>query len=483
MKLSQLLVPLGLECPGADPEITGLACHASQVRPGMLFAALPGARTDGAQFLAEAEQRGAAAALTAGVSAQGIPTVAVPDPRRALALMAGAFYGNPGQALSLIAVTGTKGKTTTAHMIRAVLTAAGHRVGMMGTLGAFAGEQALGETGNTTPEPITLHALLRQMVEEGCSHVVMEVSSQAVKLARVAGLDFAAGVFLNLSPDHIGPGEHADFQEYRDCKAALFRQCALAAGNADDPAWPQMAAQLPPGALVHTFGLSPGVETWGRAISPDPSAPLSTLLYVGRDPRPYRVPMPGHHNGLDALAAIALCRALGVGDEAIRTGMAQVSVPGRAQVVALDNGVCVVIDYAHNGESFRALLSALAQHPHRRTLLVFGAGGDRPPMRRRDMARAAAEGADFAVLTEDNPRSERVEDICAQIASQLEGKLPYAIVPNRSEAIGYALSLARPGDVVALLGKGHEGYIESGGQRRPWSELGAVEKWAQRNRS
>ena len=476
MKLSQLLVPLGLACPGADPDITGLACHTGQVRPGTLFAALPGARTDGARFLDLAVEKGAAAVLTAGAVAAGVPTVAVPDPRRALALMAGEFYGRPGRALTLIAVTGTKGKTTTAHMLRAILAAAGHPTGMVGTLGAFAGEEKLADADNTTPEPITLHALLRQMVDRGCTHVVMEVSSQAMKLERAAGLEFAAGVFLNLSPDHIGPGEHADMKEYRACKAALFAQCALAVGNADDPAWPQMAAALPPGAPARTFGLSPEAQTRALSIAPDPAAPLATLLYIEGTPQPYRVPMPGRFNGENALAAIALARALGVEDAALRAGLARVSVPGRAQVVPLPGDVGVVIDYAHNGESFRSLLAALRPHAAGRIILVFGAGGDRPPMRRRDMGRAAAEGADFAVLTEDNPRGERVEDICAQIAQQLRGKIPFRIIPQRKRAIAWALAQARPGDLVALLGKGHEGYIETAGVRRPWSELGAVEE-------
>ncbi|HIT32605.1 MAG TPA: UDP-N-acetylmuramoyl-L-alanyl-D-glutamate--2,6-diaminopimelate ligase [Candidatus Enterenecus stercoripullorum] len=482
MKLSRLLAPLGLPCPETDLDLTGLTCDSRQVAPGMLFAALPGAHTQGAQFIPEAVRRGAAAVLTNGPALPGVPTVSVPDPRDTLALMAGEFYGHPDRELTLIAVTGTKGKTTTAHMLRDILTAAGHKTGMVGTLGAFVGDTLLEETGNTTPEPVTLHRLLRRMVDGGCTHVVMEVSSQAMKLGRTVGMEFTAGVFLNLSPDHIGPGEHADFEEYRACKAALFRQCALAVGNAGDPSWPYIKGQIPPGVPVFTFGFEGEAHLRCAAITPDPDQPLSTLVSVAGTPRPYQIPMPGWFNGENALAAIALSRALGVEDGAVREGLAQVSVPGRTQVYPTDNGVFVLIDYAHNGESFRALLSALRPHVPGRIILVFGAGGDRPPMRRRDMGLAAAEGADWAVLTEDNPRSEVVEDICAQIAEKLHGRIPYQIIPDRRRAIRCALAQAHPGDLVALLGKGHEGYIEACGVRRPFSERAILDEYFREGR-
>jgi len=472
MKLSQLLSAIGAPCP-QDAEITALTCDSREVVPGALFAALEGANTDGRAHIPDALARGAAAVLCRPPLPPGVPGAAADDPRSALALLAGAFYGHPARDLTLIAVTGTKGKTTTAHMLRDILTAAGHKTGMIGTLGAYIGAEKLSDPLNTTPEPIALHRTLRQMAGAGCSHVVMEVSSQAMKLRRVYGVPFDAGLFLNLSPDHIGGAEHADFTEYRACKAALFRQCALAVGNVDDENWPAMAAQAPQGAPVSTFGLGKNADVRAFSILPDPARPLSSRLALAEGDT-YSVPMPGKFNALDALAAIALCRALGVPEVAIHEGLARVSVPGRAQLVPVPAPFHVVVDYAHNGASFDAILSALREHGPRRVLLVFGAGGDRPKIRRADMARAAARWADYAVLTADNPRSERVEDICADIAAHL-GTLPHEIVPDRREAVHRALSLAREGDVVALLGKGHEGYIEEHGARRPWSETGAVE--------
>ena len=445
MKLSQLLSVLGADCP-QDAEITALACDSREVVPGALFAALPGHRADGRAYIADALDRGAAAVVCAPPLPQNVPGICIPadDPRAALALLAAEFYGRPAGGLSLIAVTGTKGKTTTAHMVRDILSAAGYVTGMTGTLGTYIGREKLSDSPNTTPEPIALHRALRQMADAGCTHVVMEASSQAMKLKRLYGLEFAAGLFLNLSPDHIGPGEHGDFEEYRACKAALFRQCRRAVGNMDDPAWPHMAVQRPPSAPVSSFGFDDRADVRALAIEPDPERPLAVRLTTAGAPR-YHIPLPGRFNGYDALAAVALARALDLNDGAVRAGLAHVRVPGRAQRLPVPAPFEVVVDYAHNGASFDAVLSALREHHPRRIIAVFGAGGDRPKMRRTDMARSAALG-----------------------------EFPHEIVPDRRAAIFRALDLARPGEVVALLGKGHEAYIEEKGMRRPFSEAETV---------
>lgn len=464
MKLSQLLSAAGLSCP-EEREITNITCVSGEVTPGALFVALEGARTDGRTYIPEAVERGAAAVLCRGGADAPVPVIDVPDPRKALGLMAAEFDGNPAAGMTTVAVTGTKGKTTTAHMLREILLAAGHKSGMIGTLGAYSGREQIAPAVNTTPEPIALHRLLRQMRDEGCTHVVMEASSQAMKLHRLEGLTFDVGIFLNLSPDHIGPGEHESFWEYRHCKAQLFQQCRAAVGNSADPAWPFMAAHVPEGAPVHTFGVE----------QTRPGGGLATLLEAGGR-EDYVIPMPGAFNGQNAAAAITAARVLGVSDEAIRAGLANTAVPGRCMVFPAEAPYGVIIDYAHNAASFRALFSALREQKPNRIIAVFGAGGDRPPMRRRDMARAAAEGADFAVITEDNPRSERVEDICGQIAAAMPD-LPHVIIPNRREAIRYALDMAQEGDIMALLGKGHEEYIEENGARRHFSEREVLEEY------
>lgn len=473
MKLSQLLAALGLPCP-REAEITALTCDAREAAPGALFAALPGARADGRDFIPDALARGASAVLCAPPLPPGVNGAAVDDPRRALALLAAQFYRQPARALSLIAVTGTKGKTTTAHMLREILSAAGHKTGMTGTLGAFLGRAHLADFPNTTPEPIALHRTLRQMADSGCSHVVMEVSSQAMKLQRVAGLTFDAGVFLNLTPDHIGGAEHADLAEYRACKAALFRQCRRAVGNTDDPSWPAMAACLPRDAPERAFGFGPEADLRALSAGPDPRRPYAVELTLPDSP-PYHIPLPGAFNAQNALAAIALARELGLDDGAVRAGLARTSVPGRAQRYPADAPYAVFVDYAHNGDSVRAFLAALREYRPRRIIAVVGAGGDRPKIRRTDMGRALAQGADYAVLTTDNPRGENPADICADLDAAIAGAIPTETVLDRGIAIARALELAGPGDAVVLLGKGHEGYIEEGGVRRPFSDWGALE--------
>ena len=475
MKLSRLLSALGAECP-QDAEITALACDSREVVPGALFAAMEGAKDDGRAHIPDALARGAAAVVCRPPLPEGVPGAAADDPRAALARLAAEFYGHPARSLSLIAVTGTKGKTTTAHMLREILSAAGYRTGMTGTLGAYIGRALLLESPNTTPEPIALHRTLRQMADSRCTHAVMEVSSQAMKLRRVDGLVFDAAVFLNLTPDHIGGAEHAGFEEYRACKAALFRQCRMAVGNADDPSWPVMAAQVPPAAPIRTFGFGEAAQVRGLAAGPDPDRPFAVRLTV-EGAAPYRIPMPGRFNAADALAAVAVSRALGLDDGAVRAGLAHVAVPGRAQLVPVPAPYTVLIDYAHNGGSFRALMETLRACRPSRIIAVFGAGGDRPRLRRTEMGRAAARWADYAVLTADNPRSERAEDICADIAAAINGAIPAEIIPDRREAIFRALELAGPGDAVALLGKGHEEYIEENGVRRPFSERAVVEEF------
>ena len=482
MKLSHLCACLGAVPSGpGDAEIRGLTCDSRQVEPGYLFAALPGARANGLDHLPQALERGAAALLTEGPLEAPVPVVSVPDARRALALLAAEFYGHPAEKLTLVGITGTKGKTTTAHILKSILEAAGEKTAMSGTLGGFIGGGQVLEPGNTTPEPVTLHRFFAQAAEKRCTHLVMEVSSQGLKQERVSGVDFDLALFLNLSPDHIGGAEHRDFAEYLHCKSLLFRQCGAALANSDDPHWRQVLAGC--AAAVTTFGFSPGADVRGGAVRPfREGGVLGCEFSVYGWAEPLRVSLPGPYNAADALAAAAAAQVLGVPEAAVREGLRTVRVPGRAELLPLPDGVTAVIDYAHNGASFESILSTLADYDHERLIVVFGAGGNRPKMRRRDMAEAAAKYAHFAVVTADNPRWERVEDICGDIGAVLEGRIPCRVIYDRAEAVRYALDMARPGDIVALLGKGHEAYIESRGRRLPFSERAVVEEWAANRR-
>lgn len=470
MKLSELLAGVDCQLAGGDPEITAIVCDSRKVVPGCVFVALPGARTDGAQFVPAAVAAGAAAVVAERpVEGASVPVAVVPNAREALALISAEFYGHPAKKLTVVGVTGTKGKTTTTHILKAILEAAGHKTAMVGTVGYFIGERKLADTLNTTPESLELHRFFAQAVEEGCSHVVMEVSSQAMKLERTFGINFDLALFLNLSPDHIGGAEHKDFAEYQSCKAALFRQCRAAVGDVDDRHFEEIFAGCT--APVTTFGFGPEAEVRGGEVLPLRRDGLlgSTFTVSGYD-RPVEFAMPGVFNAADALAAIAAARVLALPEEAVRQGLRSAAVRGRTEVYPCGRGYTVLIDYAHNDVSFASLLSTLREYQPSRVIAVFGAGGDRPKMRRADMAREAAKYADFAVVTADNPRSERVEDICADITAALEGRIPSVEIYDRADAIRYALDMAGTGDIVALLGKGHEEYIEVNGVRSHFSE-------------
>ena len=482
MKLSDLLqaVPHKILSGSADGDITALCCDSRKAGPGSLFVALPGARADGHDFIPAAAGQGAAAVVVerAVPVPEGTAVIQVEDARTALALLSAAFYGYSAHRLTIVGITGTKGKTTTAYILRSILTAAGHKTGMIGTVGTFIGDEMVCDARNTTPESLELHQRFAQMERAGCTHVVMEVSSQAMKLHRVAGIQFDTAVFLNLSPDHISPAEHADFDEYRACKAALFAQCGKAVGNLDDPNWPVMRAQTKPGCAVSTFGFGEGADVRGYGIRPvRGDGLLGSEFFVDGVTEPFFFSMPGQFNVADALAAIAVSRALGIPNRAVREGLARTTVRGRTEVYPHPGDYTVLIDYAHNDVSFASVLSTLKAYDHDRIIVVFGAGGDRPKMRRVDMAREAAKYADFAVVTVDNPRTERVEDICADITAALDGKIPSVEIYDRRQAIFYALDMARSGDIVALLGKGHEEYIETNGVRRHFSEREVLDEY------
>ena len=479
MTLTQLLEGMDYTLlQGADCPIEELTCDSRKAGPGTAFVAIPGARADGHDFVPAAAALGAAAVVVERPveAPAGVAVVQVADARLALAHMADRFFGHPAGKLTLIGVTGTKGKTTTTHILLSILEAAGHPTAMVGTVGYFIRGEKVAAALNTTPESLDLHRFFAQAVEAGCTHLVMEVSSQAMKLRRTAGITFDAAVFLNLSPDHIGGAEHADFDEYRACKAALFRQCRQAVGNVDDENFPVMMAECT--APVTTFGFSPEAQVRGGEVAPLRGKGLlgSRFTVTGYE-ESVTLGMPGAFNVSDALAAIAVARLLEVPEEAVRRGLETVTVKGRTQIFPHPGDYTVLIDYAHNDVSFASLLSTLKAYDHNRLMVVFGAGGDRPRMRRTDMAREAARYADFAVVTMDNPRTERVEDICADITAGLGGKIPSVEIYDRRQAIFYALDMAQPGDIIALLGKGHEEYIEINGVRSHFSEWEVLEEY------
>lgn len=474
MKLETLLHGLDytLVAGMADVEISALVYDSRKVTPGSLFVCLTGFRSDGHDYVPAAVAAGAAAIVAERpVSVpDGVTVARVENSRYALALLSAAWFGHPAEKLTTVALTGTKGKTTTAHMLKSVLETAGHTVGMIGTIGAVIAGQPVA-TKNTTPESYELHALFARMVEAGCTHMVMEASSQGFKLHRTAGITFDVGVFLNLSPDHVGEGEHANFEEYLQCKSMLFRQCRRGLVNTDDGHWRRVTvgATCP----LTTMGMDRTADYNVARIVPLRRAGFlgSEFTLTGALDGTFSINMPGRFNVANALAAAAAADLLGVPAPAIAAGLAAARVKGRTQVLDTPGHYTLLIDYAHNAVSMENLLSMLRSYRPGRLICVFGGGGNRARMRRFDMGEASGKYADLTVLTMDNPRDEDMDSINEDIKVGLaEHDGAYVVIPDRGDAIRWVMDNAQEGDIIALIGKGHEEYQEIRGVKHSFSE-------------
>ncbi len=471
MRLADLLAGLSVPGRGSPPveaavlgsperDVTGIAYHSREVRPGDLFAALRGHAEDGHRYAAEAVGRGAAAVLVDHPLPEiAVPQVVVPDTRRALALLAAAFYGHPSRHLWVCGVTDTKGKTTTAFLIDAVLREAGYRTAAIGTLGvtALGAPKEFHATRPTTPEAPDLQRLLSDLRADGVDRVVMEVTSHALGLGRVDGCRFRAAVFTNVTQDHLD--FHASFEQYRDTKARLFTLvdadgvCVI---NADDASSPVMIGRSR--APVWTYGLERAADVRGEDLHLTLTGTRFTAVWPGGR-LPVALRLPGRFNVSNALAAAALALAQGVAPRAIRDALEGVSgIPGRFEVVDEGQDFAVIVDYAHTPDSLEKVLRLAGEIGTGRRLAVFGCGGDRDRTKRPVMGRIATTLADYTVITSDNPRSEDPVAIIREIEAGAVGAGTFETEPDRRRAIERGIALARPGDVVVIAGKGHETY-------------------------
>lgn len=457
-----------------DTDFTDLVYDSRKVVPGCLFVCMKGARFDPHGIIDEIIQQGARGVVVEQpvVPDPGVTMVQVEDAREALALLSAAYFGYPAEKMKIIGVTGTKGKTTTTHMIQRILNYEGAKTGMIGTNGIRIGKMHR-PTLNTTPESFDLQKIFRECAEAGCSHVVMEVSSQAVKMRRIAGIVFDVGVFTNLSPDHIGPGEHENFEEYRMCKTRFLDACEIALINMDDPQ----------GEFVFSQGKARVKYTMGEDAKWDFS--FSGIHYVrekdflglefslhqkkgsqGQEDFQVRAGIPGKFNVYNALAAIGVCALLGISKKSLQEGLRKIHVEGRMETVFVSRRFQVIVDYAHNALATESLIETLRAYHPKRLVVVFGCGGNRSKDRRYSMGEICGKLADFSIVTADNSRFEKTQDIIADIVSRLAPTGgDYITIPDRREAIFYAVQQAREGDLIAVIGKGHEDYQEINGVR------------------
>ncbi|MDI6710570.1 MAG: UDP-N-acetylmuramoyl-L-alanyl-D-glutamate--2,6-diaminopimelate ligase [Bacillota bacterium] len=473
MRLAELISVLGVLEAGGDLNIeaTGLACDSRQVAPGHVFVAVPGHATDGHLFIPQALERGAAALVVERVEPEWAAKAAwarVPDARRALAAAAAFFYGYPARSLRLTGVTGTNGKTTTTHLTRAVYRQAGLATGLIGTIHTLVGDTVL-PAERTTPESLDLQRLWRRMVDSGVTHVVMEVSSHALRLGRVAPADFTAAVFTNLTQDHLD--FHRDMEDYFAAKALLFTGLppgGLAVINADDP-WGRRLAEMC-GERAVTYGVEGGtVRAGGVAVEARGASFRVASPWGGF---PLRLKLTGLFNVYNALAAAAAGLAQGIEADAVRAGLEAVSgVAGRFERVDGGQDFTVIIDYAHTPDGLENVLRAARRVTEGRVISVFGCGGDRDQGKRPLMGRISGELADFTIVTSDNPRTEDPLAIIAAIEAGTRAVTArYSIVPDRREAIRAALEMARSGDIVLIAGKGHEDYQIIGMTKCPFDD-------------
>ncbi len=441
-----------------DIEIDGIAYDSRKTRQGALFVCVEGTVVDGHQYIDDAIKNGTKAFLVQKhvEVPEGVTAIEIEDTRYGLAYVSDAFFGHPSGKINLVGITGTKGKTTTSYMVKSILEAGNHKIGLIGTVANLIGDEIL-YTSRTTPESFDLQSLFSAMVDKKVDSAIMEVSSQGLELHRVAKCDFDIGVFTNFSRDHIGPKEHATMDDYFNAKAKLFKMCKQAIINIDNEAGKKMAELAQ--CKVLTYGLSEDADIKATQIDMKTSHTLFRLTspWGSTD---IETNLQGEFNIYNALAAIGACCLIpGITLENVKSGLMNVNVPGRMETVRTDGNYSVLIDYAHTPDSLEKVLSTVKEFAHGRVVSLFGCGGDRDTGKRPQMGEISGNIADFSIITSDNPRTEDPEKIISDIVAGINRtKGKYIKITDRRQAIKFALENALDGDIIILAGKGHETY-------------------------
>lgn len=480
MELKQLLNGLSYTVLQGSEEVhvDKVVYDNRMVEDNCLFVCIKGMKYDTHDHVEEIAEKGAGVILVerevAPIEGKDVTLIRVEDTRYALAFVSAAYFGHPADKMKVIGITGTKGKTTTTYLVRSILEHAGHKVGLIGTIESIIGQEHI-PAKNTTPESYVLQETFAKMAEAGMDTVVMEVSSQALMLHRTQGFVFDYGIFTNLEPDHIGEGEHKDFEDYMHCKGLLFKQCKVGIVNGDDAHTDEVIKGHT--CSIEKFGLNPDndlvAENLRLVKKPgELGVAFSTKGLVEMDAH---VATPGKFSVYNALTAIAICRHFGVKEEDMKKALLQAKVKGRIEMVKVSDDFTLLIDYAHNAMSLESLLLSLKQYEPNRLVCLFGCGGNRSKLRRYEMGEVSGRLADFTIITSDNPRFEDPQDIINDIKigmAKTDGK--YVEICDRKEAIAYAIAHGEPGDIIVLAGKGHEDYQEIKGVKYPMDERNLI---------
>ncbi len=479
MKLKNILSGLeGLKVKGdLDIDITNLNSDSRKIKENGLFVAIKGFDVDGHDYIKEAIKKGAVAVIASldidkkllKEIIDKVTIILTEDTRYALAICACNANDNPSRKFKLVGITGTKGKTTTSFMVKRILEKSGKKVGLIGTIATYIGDEKLEDSDRTTPESTKLQQIFRKMANANCEVVIMEVSSQSLKLNRVAGCDFDIGVFTNFSEDHISPKEHPDMKDYFESKLKLFDMCKLCFVNADDLQTSKIPKLLPD-KNISTYGIDNYCNLLAKDITITNTA-VDYKVKIGTRNERIKVDIPGRFSVYNSLAAIAITTKLGCEANAIKEALLDLKVPGRSELVENDKGLTIMIDYAHSPESLENILSATKSYTKGRLISLFGCGGDRDAGKRPLMGEISGRIADFTIITSDNPRTEDPEKIVNQIEEGIKKtKGKYICIVDRIEAIKYAINMANKNDIIILAGKGHEPYQEINGVKHPFDE-------------
>ena len=469
MKLLELIKDLDFECVqgSTDIDITTLVYDSRKVEDGSVFVCISGAVRDGHDFAKDVVKAGAKALIVEkNVDVpDDVTVIKVADTRLGLAVSSAAYFGNPANELTTIGITGTKGKTTSTYMVRSILEESGIKTGLIGTIESIIGDEVI-PSANTTPESYVVQQYFRKMVDAGCKCVVMEVSSQALMLNRVGGFVFDYGIFTNLEPDHIGPNEHKDLDDYIHCKSLLFRKCKQGIFNADDSHLEKILEGHT--CKVETYGFSENADIKASDVHlMDKGGTLGVAYHMsGLMDMDVEIDIPGKFSVYNSMTAISICRHFGVKKEVILDSLSKVRVKGRVEIIPVSPKFTIMIDYAHNAMSLNSLLTTLKEYSPKRLVCLFGCGGNRSRERRFEMGEVSSKLADFTIVTSDNPRNEEPQAIIDDIVTgvkKADGK--FITIIDRADAIRYAIENAKEGDVIVLAGKGHEDYQEIKGKK------------------
>lgn len=479
MELKRILIGIeGLKAKGnIDTDVSNITSDSREVKKNDMFVAIKGFEVDGHKYVKKAIENGASVILVNESQIKDVigdvkpdtTIVTAPDTRIALAKCACNFYDNPSRKFQLIGVTGTKGKTTTTFMIKEILEKQGIKTGLIGTIATYIGNKKIEDSDRTTPDSLKLQSFFAKMAEEGCQAVVMEVSSQSLKLHRVDGSDFNIGVFTNFSEDHISPNEHPDMEDYFNSKLMLFKMCKYGFINSDDINTISVP-DLVEGCEFKTYGIDNECSMLAKDITITNSYVDFRVKVNGKNER-IKTYIPGRFSVYNTLAALSVAEKLGCSTENMKAALETVRVPGRSELIDNKLGLTIMIDYAHSPESLQSILQAVKSYTRGKVISVFGCGGDRDHGKRPQMGEISGRIADYTIITSDNPRTENPEEIVKEIEAGIKktsGK--YECIVDRTEAIKAAIGMAKKIDIIVLAGKGHETYQEINHVKHPYDE-------------